>query len=612
MVKNSYTIILIILFSFNMFQAGENFYRDYTASTSHITSAETEKDHSWYTRTFKHYGYLRNKDLCNNVLVSLGSNNKLFTCYSGYKKVDHWTICGGNYRRDPVIKETTNILTETDVYTKIEYKFDDLPEICNEHPVNDIARWKNNYYIAHENNVYVYQSTNPWFTSLTLSRTHHLNSNAAGDIKKIFIDEEDNVIAVSSYGAILKSHSAQPSAESQILSLISQSFPRDEKLYSMAYNTQNNMVLLGGHNFIHVVLLGDAKKTLNIPSDNLRINTIDTNDDYALLSDVDSNCDRFKIRQNEGHLERENCCIEKQRPYDQWKECVDCINARSKWQQDKNAWENETVTISETISRKDILDKAQEQSTYKIPQPTPCSHRIPPVETNTLMRSCRHNTILLLSLSKLLSAIRDTDHFDLKTSELLVNSILYNPKSKKKMLTNALLTKDFLFIGHHKGGRNPYSDFIYKIPLKDIQSTDINKLLSHKKYDARPKELFYYSEEKYYPSKEWDLEGSKYYRPLLIRKTTEEHEKIAIIKTNIPSSRWTDGNCFAKQDWLQKICDVIVFTKNDQTDSSWSRYLTRQFKRCWQTKLKAFAYTVIFTSPILLGYIALLPYLINE
>lgn len=385
------------------------------------------------------------------------------------------------------------------------------------------------------------------------------------------------MIAISSYGTILRHTLAAPSSENQTMSIVSQSFPRDEKFYSTAYNAQNNMVLLGGHNFVHIVLLDNANKAFRIPLDQLRINIIDTNDDYVLLSDTVENIDRSKIRQNNGHLERENCCIEKQTPYEQWKECADCIQAQNQWKEQKNAWENEAVEFQVTGSRKDIVDKAQEQSTYKVSQPAACSHRIPPVKTNTLTKSCRRNTILLLSLSRLLSTVSEPDHTNLKTSELLQKYFVYDPTKNKDMLTSTFLTKDFLFIGQHKGGRNPYRDFIYKIPLKDMQSTDINSLLTNDEYQ-HPKELFYRSDKGDNPTSDYFNHDYAYYNPLLIHKTAEQGEKIVIVKTGIPCSQWTQGGCFDKEHWLQKIYDVISFTKKNDV-SHQSHKNTRLFNR---------------------------------
>jgi hypothetical protein len=537
------------------------------------------------------------KNIVDNILTSLGSNDKVFTCYSGYKIVDHWTTTGGNYRQKPVIQKTVNILTETDPYTKIEHKFDDLPEIFNEHPVNDIARWKNNYYVAHQNNIYIYQSHNAYITSLKLlpTPTGHLNCNlAAGDIiKKIFIHKDDNVIAISSKGSIVKNSS-----------IVSSSFPANETLYSMAYNAQNNMVLLGGRNFVQIVLLNNPHKTFLLDTNNLRINTIDTNNHYILLSNIVQNPDIKKTWDNKGHRDKQQDCCRKKIPYNQWQECGNCKDA-------KQAWENEPITLNlnVTIERNNIPDLIKQLLTYTTPYPGQCDHRIPPVPQDNLIDSCKQNTFLLLSLSELIEATSsETDSSNLDLSQFIKHCIEHrneysDPGDDEKMsiLTHALLTDDFLFIGENDNKEvshyKPQNNFIYKIPLNSPEQTDIQATFDNR---IKNKNTLLYDAQRGDTSSQFLNDDTGLIIQLQIQKNQENGDKIMIVKICPDCSRWCQVSfpCCNKKNWRQKVYDTILFTKNDGINNQQPYYVTKLLKR----KLCIFkrALFATFTNPCIL------------
>ena len=584
-------LIAIIIFSSTTFLASEpeKFMRDYTASTTRILSCPIGEERM-FLPPWKHSGYVPNKDLVDNVLVCLDSNNKLFTCYSGYSMVDHWTLNAG-YRDDPIIKKKLNILTETDPYTKVEYKFNDVPEICNENPVNDIARCNNNYYVAHQNNVYVYQSDNPYIMARTLSQINHLNGKLAENdvIKKIFIDKNGNVIAISSRGTILKNSSPTLSSKKQIMSILSQSFPQDKTLYSMAYNEQNNIVLLGGHNFVHVVLLNDAAKTLSIPIEQLRINTIDIHNDYVLLSDIMQNPDTKKVGHCEGHFEYKNCCSEKTIPYTQWIECDKCRDTRQEWEQAKEEWENQTIKTSEAIeiSFKQLHNLLQQKLPYSTPQPAECTHKMPPAEAASLIKSCRENTILLLSLAKLISALGQ--HKTPNISDLIIHKIHHkHPKRgerynfKNELFTHASLIDNSLLLGYNDTNSSLWDkhhdhDYVFQVPFEKLSSDITEQICTNKQKNEKCKQFLLYD------SDESDSPGYvnpdyNYFNPITIARTNDS-KGFAIINTRNPCSKWCQGSCNDKAHRLSRIYNTILFTKDNTTNHSQPHYVIRSLHR---------------------------------
>ena len=279
MIKNNFIIIFILFFCYSFIHTSEK-TKVYTPTRILVDK------------------WLDEKKLAHNVLVSLGCDDKLFVCYLG-----NYVEPAADYRRGPAIE--TNIFTEIDLYTKKEYPLfhsDDLKEICNGHPVNDIARWKNNYCIAHQKSIYICQSDDPWFTSPTLSKTKQLECRLSDvdRVKKIFIDKDENIVAISSRGIILKSSLLK----NEPMEALTEPFSSEEMCSSYAYNSEHNMILLGGNNFVKIVFLNNTEKIFLLSLQNLNINTIDTNSDYILLSDVVQKTNRQTVHNYKGHLKK--------------------------------------------------------------------------------------------------------------------------------------------------------------------------------------------------------------------------------------------------------------------------------------------------------------------
>ncbi len=569
MIKNNYKLIIFALFfSFKNFFASEKseeFKRDYTASTSRVISCGIG-EYSITNNLFKHDGYLHNKDLVDNVLVCLDSNNKLFTCYSGYKMVDHWELSTG-YRTNPIIQKKLNVLTETDSYTKIEYKFNDVPELCNEYPVNDIARRKNNYYVAHQNNVYIYQSNNAHIRSLALLRRNHLKSKDDQHIiKKIFIDKDDNVIAITSLGCVLRNSSHSQSSDKQILSFLYQTFPSDEILYSIAYNELNNIVLLGGHNFIQIIPLNDSMKAIQIAIDQLRISHIDTNNEYILLSDLIQNQNERETRNHKGHHAKQQCCIEKTFPHNTLRDCQTCTEYKKNWQQRKESWENQKLEISLKTTRKTINQDIQQYLHYDVPQPPECPHKTPDAKATSFINSCRENTIVLLSLSSLIGAMTENS----TRAKLIKHRIHHKHLNECDTLVNAFLINDFLFIGCLKTVHSSLNHFIYQVPLNTINKDTINQL-----FKTPYEKSFYYSSEP-------DLKNSNYESaPMSLSLIIQRNENgtIAIIDKTILCSKWCQFFCTSKEHWLERIHNIALFSKNNPSGDARVSSLMRSLRR---------------------------------
>lgn len=544
-IKKNYILILITILFFTLTKSSETLLVNSTKSIAQVDSCFD----------------LRNKDFVTKIPVSLGCNNKLFVCYSGYQFVT-WN-CDAGYAVNPQITGTTNILTEIDLCTKKEYVFDqpaDLSDIMNnpqcQHasPVNDIARGKDNYYVAHGTSVYMYRSSNPWFTSPKLSKIKQLTGNLGNNdiIKKIFIDKDDNILAVSSYGIILKNSSAN----SVSMPIIAQSFPANQILYSCDYNSENNMILLGGNNFAQIVLLNNPIKTFTLAMDQLRIHTIDTNDNYILLSDVVPHTNRRDIHAHKGHLKAENCCRENLTPYEKWSSCSQC-------------------TKIEQEDRKNSLSLLR----YYVPNQT-CSHKICPYSEDNLIKSCKQNSILLLSLSKVMEFLNEKTngaHINLQNSNLIEHRIDHKDKSYSKSedisrISHVSLTKNFLIIAKSELNSSHFYGDIYNTHPAKIKSMQSSQK-RHTGYDIIPDGCGM-------SSLEWNILSGETGDVIQTCKNIESGEKICLVNINA---------LFKPEDTFQYVANANLFTHpNDQITGNLTESLKRLSRNFIQSCMREY------------------------
>src|SRR5437667_4256315 len=105
------------------------------------------------------FKYNHNRNITQKILTCFDQNDNAFVCYAGYKIIKEWYKDGGNYYTSPNIEKKTNILVETQCTITQEHFSKQVPEIDNDKPVADIARFKNKYLIAHKNKLLTYEKS---------------------------------------------------------------------------------------------------------------------------------------------------------------------------------------------------------------------------------------------------------------------------------------------------------------------------------------------------------------------------------------------------------------------------------------------------------------------
>ena len=508
----------------------------------------------------------KSNDMVNKVLSCVENNNKLFVCYAGYRETLKWR-CNAGYRTNPVQKKT-NRLTEIDLATKIEIEFSTPPEIDNEYPVIDIAQWKNNYYVAHNNSVNIYQSVANNKLMLQHQFFYHICN---GDIiKKIFLDFNNNLIAISQNGDIFHhpiTASTSASNTTTIAPLI-QSATKEQTIHSFAYNTQKNLLLLGCTGSVEAIVLNsDGPLACSITvAPNLSIHTIDTYDNNILFSRVIQNPDLGVLQYHNGHSKEKYCCKEKATPTSQWKDCADCIAAEQKWSSDKETWKNTPINITNQTP------KQLARLTYDTPQPKPCSHRTCPDNEKNLPDSCRDITILLIQCDDLLKKISASSSSctiaSLNAQSLQILIKTYDTLDPDPAtITHTFLDNHFLFIGRFVSNTSD----IYKFPLQSLDADKITSMLND------PVSFTKHNDDKQYirfvPDNNpllYNGAENKHKCPIMVNRNLQNPDDIIVIKKASTCPFGHQGECndlriYKERDhFFQWVYDTIVYSTNSK------------------------------------------------
>jgi len=214
------------------------------------------------------------------ILAAPDNSNKLFICHTQYGAINHWERDGGNYKTDPIYDYHTNLFSEIDLDEKIEHTFYSFAPVNNTIPVVDIARYNDYYLFAHNTHAYICTKQKGIIKN-SLAETKKINYQAL--LQKIYA-HNDEIIAITQNGKIFKD---------TIPNLIQDTSTQQNPLYELPENTtiyaiahQKDQLFLGllGKVLIYSLLDNTTQSITFQP--NFPVYTIDFNNDYLLVSDV--------------------------------------------------------------------------------------------------------------------------------------------------------------------------------------------------------------------------------------------------------------------------------------------------------------------------------------
>jgi hypothetical protein len=403
------------------------------------------------------------------TLTSLGDNNKIFVCYTGHKNKTSYTIGGNGYIDKYCYGNKTNVFTEIDTNNAIEHTFYPFKETDNEKPVTAIARHKDLYFIAHENNVYICNKQTGFLRDSLYKKQRFLcqiqensdtNQTNTDIVKKIFIDKKNKLIIVSKNGAIFYHDiNATDSTIKPFCTL-------DDSYSAITYNNLKNTLLFGMKQNFHII---DFNKQAPLryciqiaPHCFFNIKIIDSSDSHILLSDITSH-------KKEKHEKDKDCCQLNLTPYDLRPNCTQCEQAMQQF-------ETKEITVTGTP-----IEIHQNLTNLK---PLPCSHKDVP---QNLPYSCFQQTIMVIAWDDQIKHLKNPFHAIDKSVYIFQD--MKSHGYHKKCIKHILLDNNNTLLTQTKKGTAGCSGFesrIYPFNLADLSSDKLRTTLSGYWHDIHP------------------------------------------------------------------------------------------------------------------------------